>query len=157
MNRWTSTSFRDQPVPVNQDLKNVLSLWLREDFLLSRVLMHIPAPTLEIMVDASLHGWCGILLPKQVQGEWPPVLFPESMNWKELQAILLSGSFPSSPRRKVSQDLVGQLDSPFMHSPSRIPSLPEALAPHQGTLGSLFASSDHPSSLSLARSPQCSS
>ena len=90
MNRWTSASFRDQPFPLNQDLKNVLTLWLREDFLLSQVPMHIPAPTLEIMVDASLHGWCGILLPDQVQGEWPPVIFPESMNWKELQAILLT-------------------------------------------------------------------
>ena len=71
--------------------------------------------------------------------------------------LTYSGAFPSSPRRKVSQGVVGQLDSPFMHSPSRYPSLPEALAPHQGTFGSLFSSSDNSSPLSPARSPQCSS
>ena len=90
MNRWTSPTSRDRPVPLNQDLRNILKLWLREDFLLSPVPMHIPAPSLELMVDASLYGWCGLLLPRQVHEEWPDSLFWESMNWKELQAILLT-------------------------------------------------------------------
>ena len=49
-----------------------------------------PKPSLELMVDASLYGWCGLLLPSQVQEEWPASLFPESINWKELQAIFLT-------------------------------------------------------------------
>ena len=90
MNRWTSPTSRDRPVPLNQDLRKVLRIWLREDFLQSRVPMHIPSPSLELMVDASLYGWCGLLLPRQVHEEWPVSLYQESMNWKELQAIYLT-------------------------------------------------------------------
>ena len=42
------------------------------------------------MTDASLFGWSGVLLPYRVEGEWPQSLWYHSMNWKELQAILLT-------------------------------------------------------------------
>ena len=90
MNRWTSPASRDLPVPLNQALRKSLSLWLKDDFLLSQVPIHIPAPSLEVMADASLYGWCGVLLPDQIREEWPVGLHQESMNWKELQAILLT-------------------------------------------------------------------
>ena len=52
--------------------------------------MNIPNPTVEIMTDASLSGWSGVLLPYQVEGSWPIEVFFHSMNWKELKAILLT-------------------------------------------------------------------
>ena len=42
------------------------------------------------MTDASKAGWCGVLLPQQVEGTWPLEFAHYSSNSLELRAILLS-------------------------------------------------------------------
>ena len=90
MNSHTSPASRDLLVPLDQDLKSLLSPWLDPSLLSHPVLMHSPAPSLEIMTDASLFGWSGLLLPHRVEGVWSPDVAEFSMNWKELKAIHLS-------------------------------------------------------------------
>ena len=59
-------------------------------FLGASVPMSLPVPSLQLMTDASLHGWSGVLLPSQVSGVWPPSLRQRSINWLELMAVKLS-------------------------------------------------------------------
>ena len=59
--------------------------------ILSRpVPMHPPTPVVELMTDASLFGWSGLLLPRRVEDSWGQEVRAFSMNWKELKAIHLS-------------------------------------------------------------------
>ena len=46
--------------------------------------------TLNLMTDASDFGWSGVLLPFQVNGVWSPWERSNSINWRELKAILAS-------------------------------------------------------------------
>ena len=52
--------------------------------------MSLPRPALQLMTDASLYGWSGVLLPQSVSGVWPPSCQGMSINWLELMAIKLS-------------------------------------------------------------------
>ena len=52
--------------------------------------MNPPIPSVEIMTDASLFGWSGVLLPHRVEGAWDQGVWHHSMNWKELKAIHLT-------------------------------------------------------------------
>ena len=90
MNSHTSVHNRDSPVFLDNSLRRILDPWSNQRALSSPVPMHIPNPSEELMTDASLFGWSGVLLPHQVEGEWPQFLWFHSMNWKELQAILLT-------------------------------------------------------------------
>ena len=49
--------------------------------------MNISDPTVDIMSDASDHGWCGILLPWQVQEVWSEEERSFPIDWRELKAI----------------------------------------------------------------------
>ena len=52
--------------------------------------MSIPTPTLQLMTDASLTGWGGVLLPDSISGVWSKNQQRMSINWLELKAIQLS-------------------------------------------------------------------
>ena len=90
MLRISSGEFRDSPFPQDSQFLDLLSIWEDKVFLSSRVPMHIPDPQLEIMTDASGHGWSGIFLPDTVWGKWEPWQQPMHSNWKELKAIHLT-------------------------------------------------------------------
>ena len=90
MNAQTSPSSRDLPVPLDRVFRDSLRVWLDADFLSASVPMSQPVPSLQLMTDASLHGWSGVLLPNPVSGVWPPSFRRMSINWLELMAVKLS-------------------------------------------------------------------
>ena len=51
---------------------------------------------MEIMTDASGYGWCSFLLPNSVRGVWNKTVHYILMNWKELNAIILTIYIESS-------------------------------------------------------------
>ena len=90
LNSRTSPVSRDVPVPLDRGFRVALKVWLEVDFLGASVPMSLPRPALQLMTDASLHGWGGVLLPQSVSGVWPPSFRDMSINWLELMAIKLS-------------------------------------------------------------------
>ena len=90
MNLNTFPLSRDVQVYLDDDLRELLQVWTDPAFLGRSVPMRHPKPTISLMTDASLEGWCGVLLPQKVWGSWPPSVSHLSMNWKELRAVLLS-------------------------------------------------------------------
>ena len=90
MNSHSTVHNRDSPLFLDSSLRRILDPWSNQKALSSPVPMHVPNPSEELMTDASLFGWSGVLLPYRVEGEWPQSLWYHSMNWKELQAILLT-------------------------------------------------------------------
>lgn len=90
LNLSTRPCTRDVPVCLDGKVRELLSIWMSQDFLAQPVPMHAPRPSLTLMTDASLEGWCGILLPRKAMGAWPANVFHFSMNWKELKAIQLA-------------------------------------------------------------------
>ena len=101
LNARTCPSTRDLLVPLDNLFRDSLRVWLDTDFLSSSVPMSLPITSLQLMTDASLHGWSGVLLPSSVSGVWPPSYGQMSINWLELMAIKLS-------LEHFSQDLMGQ-------------------------------------------------
>ena len=93
MNKNSIALRRDLPVPLDQELKSLLQIWQNRDFLSHPVQMHVSIPSVQLMMDASRSGWCGVLLPSRVWDLWGPEVSQFSMNWKELKAIHLSLSF----------------------------------------------------------------
>ena len=90
MNSHTSADFRDLPVPLDVDFGVLLAPWTRRAFLSQSMTMRLPAPTVDIMTDASLDGWSGLLLPHRKEGSWGLESLGMSMNWMELKAIHLT-------------------------------------------------------------------
>ena len=90
MNRHTSPPTRDQLTPLDGAFKSSLQVWVDRSFLVHSIPMAPPLPTLQLMTDASKRGWCGVLLPHQVEGVWPQEFAQHSSNALELRAILLS-------------------------------------------------------------------
>ena len=90
LNARTSPLSRDVPVPLDREFRVALKVWLEVDFLGASVPMSLPRPALQLMTDASLYGWSGVLLPQSVSGVWPPSCQGMSINWLELMAIKLS-------------------------------------------------------------------
>ena len=90
MNARTSPTSRDAPIPLDRGFRVALRVWLEVDFLGASVPMSLPCPALQLMTDASLHGWGGVLLPQSVSGVWPPSFRDMSINWLELMAVKLS-------------------------------------------------------------------
>ena len=90
LNLHTHTGLRDTPVLLDETVREFLQPWIHRKFLTCPVPMRAPRPTLTLMTDASLDGWCGILLPRKVLGLWPASVRNLSMNWKELKAIHLA-------------------------------------------------------------------
>lgn len=90
LNAHTSTGSRDLPVPLDPHFRAALRVWLDVDFLGASVPMSLPCPALQLMTDASLQGWGGVLLPQSVSGVWPPSFQGMSINWLELMAVKLS-------------------------------------------------------------------
>ena len=84
MNSNTSTSTRDLPVPLGAPFKSALRMWLDKDYLRSHVPTFVPPPSLQLMTDASLTGWSGVLLPLSVSGYWPPSCTGSPIHWLEL-------------------------------------------------------------------------
>ena len=93
MNKNSFALRRELPIPLDQELKSLLQVWQNRDFLSHPVQMHVSIPSVQLMTDASLSGWCGVLLPSRVWDLWGPEVSQFSMNWKELKAILLSLTF----------------------------------------------------------------
>ena len=90
MNSHTSVHSRDSPVPLDVELRESLRVWTDPQFLSSRVSMSPPLPSLQLMTDASMTGWGGILVPHSISGTWPENLRGSSINFLELMAIFLS-------------------------------------------------------------------
>ena len=90
MNRRTVPFTRDRQVPIDGKFRSLLAIWQNQDFLRSPVPMHISLPSKEIMTDASLTGWCGVLLPHRVWDLWPRHCSHHQINWLELKAIQLT-------------------------------------------------------------------
>lgn len=90
VNLRTSPSSRDLPVPLDKSFRDSLRVWLDIDFLGASVPMSLPVPSLQLMTDASFHGWGGVLLPYFASGVWPPSYSHLSINWLELMAVKLS-------------------------------------------------------------------
>ncbi|CAL4184139.1 unnamed protein product, partial [Meganyctiphanes norvegica] len=89
-NHHTSTDQRYRQIQFDVIFKVSQTPWTRSEFLSRPVPMHVPSPSLDVMTDASLHGWSGILLPHREVGIWGKDVVDFSMNWKELKAIHLS-------------------------------------------------------------------
>ena len=87
MNNHTTVVDRDLPVPLDLVLKEAFGPWLNREFLEQHVPMNISDPTVDIMSDASDHGWCGILLPWQVREVWSEEERSLPIDWRELKAI----------------------------------------------------------------------
>ena len=49
-------------------LKEALLPWGKVEMLQDSIPMNIPVPSVELMTDASLHGWSGVFLPTEVRG-----------------------------------------------------------------------------------------
>ena len=90
MNACSSPNSRDLPVPLDHSFRVAVEVWLGADFLGASVPMSLPHPALQLMTDASLYGWGGVLLPQSVSGVWPPSFQGMSINWLELMAVKLS-------------------------------------------------------------------
>lgn len=90
MNLHTQPCSRDKFVHLDGRFKALLGNWMCPDFLNNSVPMQVSLPSLTLMTDASLDGWCGILLPRKALGSWDSNVFHYSMNWKELKAVQLS-------------------------------------------------------------------
>ena len=90
MNEHTSPLSRDVPVPLDHLFRDALMIWKDTAFLGSSVPMSVPVPSLQLMTDSSLSGWCGVLLPHTISGTWPSSFVGRSINWLELMAIKLS-------------------------------------------------------------------
>ena len=157
MNSHSTVHNRDSPLPLDSSLRRILDPWSNQKALSSPVPMHIPNPSEELMTDASLFGWSGVLLPHRVEGGWHRSLWFHSMNWKELQAILLSDPLSPSPEGQGSQGLVGQHDGSSLHSPSGFGSLPCSSGAGFLPSDSLSSSQRHPDSIPHSRSSQCPS
>ena len=87
VNLRTSPSSRDLPVLLDNSFRDSLRVWLDIDFLGASGPMSLPVPSLQLMTDASFHGWGGVLLPYFASGVWPPSYSHLSINWLELMAI----------------------------------------------------------------------
>ena len=87
VNRHTSPSSRDLHVPLDDSFKVMLRVWSTTSFLSQAVPLSVPVPHLQLMTDASLSGWSGIVLPHRVSGRWPVEFLGHSINWLELQAV----------------------------------------------------------------------
>ena len=90
MNCHTSPELRDLQVPLDQNLRNALSQWLDPSVVQAGVPMRLPLAEVEMMTDASDNGWCGVLLPRTVEGIWSQEEALLPINWKELKAVHLS-------------------------------------------------------------------
>ena len=90
MNVNSSPATRDLHVPLHPSFTSLLVGWQDLSFLGTPVPMSIPTPSLQLMTDASLSGWSGVLLPLRVSGGWPLAYGTHSINWLELKAIFNS-------------------------------------------------------------------
>ena len=90
MNTHTSTVSRDLKVCLTKIFKRDLLVWQDLDFLRSPVAMALPAPSLQLMTDASGKGWAGVILPHKAWGAWSEEDLSLSINWRELRAVYLS-------------------------------------------------------------------
>ena len=88
MNSHTSPSSRDLPVPLDAGLKRALLPFLDRKFLQTPVSFRPPVPDLDISTDASDYGWSGVLHPFRIQDSWTPSDLSNSINWREMKAIL---------------------------------------------------------------------
>ncbi|CAL4093496.1 unnamed protein product [Meganyctiphanes norvegica] len=103
MNSHSVPSSRDLPVPLLPPFKSLLEIWSNPTFLSTPVPMTVPTPTIQLMTDASLSGWSGVILPYTVSGTWPLDYSSQSINWLELMAIFfLSPTFFHSSEARVS-------------------------------------------------------
>ena len=64
MNLRTTDQLRDLPVFLDAQFKERLRVWVDREFLGRSVSLVQDHPSLTLMTDASLDGWCGILLPQ---------------------------------------------------------------------------------------------
>ena len=63
--------------------------------------MNISLPDISMMIDASLDGWCGVLLPRKAIGVCSPDVLHISMNWTELMTVVYLQKFRSTLRGKT--------------------------------------------------------
>ena len=63
--------------------------------------MNISLPDISMMIDASLDGWCGVLLPRKAIGVCSPDVLHISMNWTELMTVVYLQRFRSTLRGKT--------------------------------------------------------
>ena len=68
LNAHSSPATRDSQIRVDNSFTSFLQIWQDPAYLYMRTPMSIPTPTLQLMTDASLIGWGGILLPDSISG-----------------------------------------------------------------------------------------
>ena len=90
LNAHSSPATRDSQLSIDNSFTSFLQIWQDPVYLQRRTPMSIPTPTLQLMTDASLTGWGGVLLPDSISGVWSKNQQRMSINWLELKAIQLS-------------------------------------------------------------------
>ena len=67
MNRHTMPVNRDIPVPIDNSLRTALKPFLKRSLYETPMSFRPLVPSLELMADASEHGWCGVIIPYLVR------------------------------------------------------------------------------------------
>ena len=122
-----------------------------KSFLLTPVPIVPPIPQVRLMTDASGSGW-GAVCQTPVSGrgmevadKWPQAWTAFSMNWLELNAILLSPPSLSSPDpRSMHFPVVGQHHRTFVHPQAGFSGFSGFMGSVQGDFSFLPGSLDHP-------------
>ena len=155
MNSNTSTSTRDLPVPLGAPFKSALRMWLDKDYLRSHVPTFVPPPSLQLMTDASLTGWSGVLLPLSVSGYWPPSCTGSPIHWLELMAVMLSTTLRSAAARQPCPGDVGQHHHGLMSLTPRLLPFRNYDVPDPGYIGVLPTSLHYTGPQTSQRELEC--
>jgi len=93
MNEHSSPAFRDTPFPTDVGLSEALRPFLDAKFLATPISFRPPVPFLDLATDASDYGWSGVIGPITVHDSWTQWEQSNSINWREIRAILNSVSY----------------------------------------------------------------
>ena len=93
LNKHTSATARDALVGIDASLLQLLSPFLNRKWLQSKASFKKLTPDLVLMSDASDFGWSGVVMPYCIRDSWWQQEQQESINWREMAAILYSVTF----------------------------------------------------------------
>ena len=93
LNKHTSATARDALVGIDASLLQLLSPFLNRKWLQSKASFKKLTPDLVLMSDASDFGWSGVVMPYCIRDSWWQQEQQESINWREMAAILYSVAF----------------------------------------------------------------
>ena len=93
MNLYSSPASRDRRFPTNPELGMALRPFLDASYLATPTSFRPIHPSLVLSTDASSSGWSGVVLPFRVRDFWMPWEISNSINWREMAAILRTVDF----------------------------------------------------------------